>query len=114
MSITVKQMTEDEVEQMIADNKPSSRLCEKDKKFLEERGWHLNDEHFCMEKEYKEYKLVIEFCIGDFCTYIGSKKSGYLLEKKVPKNTFLEAILQHEAVNIPRIDDGEHWVGEDN
>ena len=113
-NIIVEQMSREDVEKMLKSHEPSTALSEELKSQLIKQGWTLDDKHYCIEKIYKGYRLVIEFCIGDFCTYIGSKNEGYLLESKVPCENFIQAILQHELVNVARIDAGQHWKGEED
>jgi hypothetical protein len=113
MNYTIKQLNKAELEEMLNEIKPTNVLSEGVREALEEQGWEIKDAEYCMEKVYEGYHLVIEFCMGDFCTSICSKNGHWLLESKTPKDTFIEAIIQ-QKINEGRIDSGEHWTGEDN
>lgn len=88
-----------------------NRLPEKLQKLLIIEGWSFLD--YAMEKIYKGYPLVIEFCIGDFCVYPCSKKGHWLLEKKVSCESWLEAYIQILSLQT-RIDNNTHWQGEED
>ena len=107
----IKQLTKEEATTWFEAMKVSNRMPPELIERLKKDGWTFDD--FSMEKTYKGYPLVIEFCIGDFCTYPCSKKGHWLLEKKYPAPTWLEAYIYIMTLQ-ERIDNGEHWTGEDN
>lgn len=79
---------------------------------LKVQGYYSPDD-LSIEKKYKGYFLVIEFCIGDFCTYPCSKNGHWLLEDKFRARSLIEALV-HIVYLEKRIDAGEHWVGEND
>lgn len=76
-------------------------------------GWRIDDEGYSMELIYDGYPLVVEFCIGDFCTYPCSKRNHWLLEAKVQNMTFDQAMESIYDLKL-KIDAGHHWPGEDD
>lgn len=110
MSITITTPTKEELENMFEQGKVVNRLNPELAEALKEQGWVIDDYH--IEKIYKGYPIVIEFCLGDFCTYPCSKVGHWLLEKKYPAPTLMEALI-HSIKIESRIDNGEHWTGED-
>jgi hypothetical protein len=111
MSMTIKQLAEGEIQEYVK-SFSTNRLPSTMKQALERDGWEFTA--FSMTKRIHEYHLYIEFCIGDFCVSLGSKKRGWLLE--LPKkrcSSFPEALIETE-VFARRIGDGEHWQGEED
>jgi len=111
MTTTIRPMSKEEVMELSEKSKVINRMSPELVATLEKEGWKFDD--YSIEKVHKGLHLVIEFCIGDFCTSICSRKGHWLLEKKIPQETFEGAYLQ-QLVNIARINGGEHWTGEDN
>lgn len=111
MTTVIKELTREELEAWMRETSVVGQLPSQLIDYLKREGWTIDE--FAIELLYKDYPLVIEFCIGDYCTYPCSKKGHWLLEKKYPAPTFVEAYLYIQELKA-RIDRGEHWVGEDN
>jgi hypothetical protein len=111
MPIQVHQLTKEEAKTLFEALKVSNRMPKELMDRLALDGWTFDD--FSMEKTYKGYPLVIEFCIGDFCAYPCSKNGHYLLERKKSCENWFEALC-HIFELQERIDNGEHWTGEND
>jgi hypothetical protein len=111
MTTTITQLTKTETQDLLEKAKVSNRMDVKLVEALREQGWTFYE--YSIEKNYKGYPIVIEFCLGDFCTYPCSKKGHYLLEKKYPAPTFLDALI-HVIKIETQIDEGHHWIGEED
>lgn len=117
MSIQISKLTKEEAKILLDGLKVTTRFNETPEteqlwKKLQEDGWKIEGE-YSIEKKYQGYFIVIEFCIGDFCVYPCSKNNHWLLEKKTKCMTFIEALA--ESLNIQqRIDNGQHWIGEED
>lgn len=81
------------------------------KRILKKTGWKFED--YYVEKKYKGYFISIEFCIGDYCTGLYSKKGKWLLESKFGCRDFTEAYLR-ALIYEAKIDAGQIWIGEDD
>lgn len=112
MSIVVKQLSKDEVKDMLEEGKVINRVPADIMEKLTEQGYKIVAD-YSIEKIYKGYPLVIEFCMGDFCVYPCSKKGHWLLEKKKKCESLIEALATVVSLQV-RIDSGEHWPGEDH
>ncbi len=112
MSVTIKSLSENEVKTMLDEALVVKRVSPEMLKKLEEQGWKVAYD-YSIEKKYKGYFIVIEFCMGDFCVSICSKKGHWLLEKKQSVDSFLLALVKAAQLEA-RIDADEHWTGEDN
>lgn len=110
MTTVIKQLSEEETKDFLEQSKVVNRLDKDWLDLLKKRGFTIDD--YSIEKEFKGYHISIEFCIGDFCTGIYSKKSKWLLENKKSCDTFLEALMTIGIYEM-RINNGENWQGED-
>jgi hypothetical protein len=99
------------IREMLEKMKVRNRMTPEQVEAVEKQGWIIED--YAMEFKYKGYYLVIEFCIGDFCTSICSKEGHWLLEAKVRNKDFIHALVTISKYMI-RIDEGEHWQGEED
>lgn len=112
MSITVTELSKEQVKTLanaalVVNRVPPDVLAQ-----LEKDGWYVAYD-YSIEKKHKGFSIVIEFCIGDYCVSICSKKNHWLLEKKRSHEDFIMAFV--EAQNyVARIDAGEHWQGEED
>lgn len=111
MPTVVKKLTKEEAQELFEGMKVENRMTPEMRKSLEKQGWTFDS--YSMEKVYKGYPLVIEFCIGDFCTYPCSKRGHWLLEPKFRAPTFMDAVI-HIITLEERIDAGEKWQGEND
>ncbi len=112
MSTTITELTPKQAQSLheaaLVKNRVPANLLKK----LEESGWYIAYE-FSLEKRHKDFYIVIEFCLGDYCVSICSKKGHWLLERKKKCDTFIQAMVEasmYEAL----IDEGNHWTGEDD
>jgi hypothetical protein len=112
MNVVIKQLTKSEAMDLFEKAKVVNRLDPEMLKTLEADGWKVAYD-FSIEKKHKGFFIVIEFCMGDFCVSICSKKGHWLLEKKQSVETFTEALVKAAFYQID-IDRGRHWTGEDN
>jgi len=112
MSKTIHELTKEEAKTFHESAMVKNRVPADIMKKLTDEGWKIAYE-FSIEKIYKGYYLVIEFCIGDFCVYPCSKNGHWLLEKKRQCDNFTEALGRAALLQI-RIDAGEHWQGEED
>lgn len=77
---------------------------------LKNEGFYIDDDYL-LTKKYKDYYLIIDFCPLEFLVGIYSKNSKKMLETERRFDTFLEALIAERQLEF-RIDDGEHWEGE--
>jgi hypothetical protein len=94
MKTTIRTLSQKEVKEFRKNSLVKTRLGKLMTKIFEQKGWTIGD--FQIEQKYKDYVLVIEFCIGDFCSYIGSKNNGWLLEHKVANESLSDALVMIE------------------
>ena len=99
------------IREMLEKMKVRNRITPEQVKAIEKQGWKIED--YSMEMNYKGYWLVIEFCIGDFCTSVCSKNGHWLLEAKIRNEDFMHAMVSICSYMV-RIDKGEHWTGEED
>lgn len=111
MPTTIKKVNKQELKSILTTGKVKNRIPSVTLKKLEKAGWNIYD--YYIEKNYKGYWLVIEFCIGDFCVSVCSKKGKFLLEKKQSVKNLMYALMA-SALHEIRIDQGKKWAGEDN
>lgn len=82
------------------------------KEKLIKEGWEITE--WGLTKIYKEYRLYIESCIGDYCVSLGSKGYGWLLElPKIRCETIYQAIEETRKFE-KKINNGEKWIGEND
>jgi len=109
MTTVIKQLSEEETKDFLEQSKVVNRLDKDWLDLLKKLGFTIDE--YSIEKEFKGYHISVEFCIGDFCTGIYSKKNKWLLEKKKSCTSFIEALLNVELYE-QRINADEHWSGE--
>lgn len=109
--VVIKKVSKKELKSFLDAGMVTNRLPSKMLENAKKSGWTIGDYH--MEKKYKGYPLVIEFCIGDFCVSICSKRGHWLLEKKQSVDNLVSAFMVIAQYEV-RIDNGEKWVGEDH
>ncbi len=111
MKATVKELTKEEAKQFLDGFRVDRQIPVWAREKFMKMGWTFLD--YSMEKVYKGYFLVIEFCIGDYCTYPCSKNGHWVLEKKVANEDFWTAYVEICKLE-ERIDADEHWTGEND
>lgn len=114
MSTVVHELTEEEKKQF-QEQLEANKIVNAMPKEMQERfkslGWTFNE--WSMEKKHNGIYLVIEFCIGDICTYPCSKKEKWMLAERIHSNNFFQALV--EIVHLEEfIDNGNHWQGEED
>lgn len=110
--IKVEPLTKQQAKELHEAAKVINRILAKQWEVLQKDGWKIVED-YSIEKIHNGLYIVIEFCFGDFCVYPCSRKGHWLLEKKYKADDFLQALIHAAGIQI-RIDNGEHWKGEDD
>lgn len=112
MPTVIKPLTKEEAEAIVEGGKVASRMPPEVWQRFEAQGWRIVED-YSIEKVHKGIYIVVEFCIGDFCVYSCSKNNHWLLQPKRPCDTFIEAMVEAQGIEMA-IDRGVHWPGEDD
>lgn len=112
MPIIIRELKPKEVRDLREAMKVVNRVPQKVMKQLKKMGYKVAYD-YSIEKQYKGFYIVVEFCIGDFCVSLCSKNGHWLLEPKKSTENFILALIYAQEYQ-DRIDTGEHWAGEDD
>jgi len=111
MPTVIQPLTKEEAKTYLDQFSVTNRVPQNIIEILKKEGWKIDE--YCATKRYKKYFIYIEFCIGDYCVYPGSKNNGWVLEKKQSCPDFITAFATATILQ-QRIDAGEHWIGEED
>lgn len=107
----VEELSKKEVKELLDRGKVTSRMDQKLIDHFKSLGFTFDE--YAMEKIANGIHVAIEFCIGDFCVGVFSKRGKWLLEDKKSFESFWLALLQVKRYE-KEIEEGKHWAGEED